>query len=328
MQISRRQSLTTVLSVAGVAAAGCLPTVAKASNGHVPTGYELVWSDEFNQLDLGNQANKWLPYWGAWNVRHLADNEDKGVKYADYETLPGGGGAGEMLQQAGQWGTGPFLHEVSGGTLKLRCFPVPATMRSRVGFPYIGSMISGERLPAQRQGYWETRLRLTRIGRGLHFAVWLLNNKAEWPPEIDIVEMVGQHPERFSANTHVKNATPPPITFYNAPNGAAGWHVFGFEWTDQYMRWTVDGIKVREHGALFTNDELYILFSWEIGSKWPGLPDGTTPWPGEAEIDYVRLYRRAPSSPIQNGQVIPTMPTITTRSIFLRAPRKMRWISG
>lgn len=313
MPISRRQALKLTLPAAGLATTVWYPSTVTADSGYVPSGYTLSWSDEFNQLNLGNQTGKWLPYWGGWNVRHLAGNNDKGVKYADYETLPGGGTAGEMLRLAGQWGAGPFLHEVSNGTLKLRCFPVPSAMRNQIGFPYIGSMISGERMPAQRQGYWETRLRLPRMGTGLHFAVWLLNNRFEWPPEIDIVEMVGQHPERFFASTHIKNATPPPGTLYYAPNGASGWHVFGFEWTDQYMRWTVNGATVREHGALFSDHELYILFSWEIGSNWPGMPDGSTPWPGEAEIDYVRLYHRSPSSTIVSGDIAPTWPVSKVR---------------
>jgi hypothetical protein len=294
MQISRRQALTALLPAAALAAKGS-PGRAMAADGssHVPAGYELVWSDEFQTLRLGDHDGAWLPYWGGWNVRHLAGNDDRGIKYADDESLPDGTVVGDMLRGTDSFGAGPFLHEVSNATLKLRCFPVPAATQRSLGFPYIASMISGENLPAQRQGYWETRLRLPRMGPGLHFAVWLLNNKFEWPPEIDIVEMVGQHPDMFAANIHLRSGMPPPITFYDAPNGAAAWHVFGFEWTDNTMRWTVDGRTVREHGALLTTDELYLLFSWEVGSNWPGMPNALTPWPAEAEVDYVRLYRRS-----------------------------------
>jgi hypothetical protein len=61
------------------------------------------------------------------------------------------------------------------------------------------------------------------------------------------------------------------------------------------MRWTVDGKTVREHENLYGDVRLYFLVSWEIGGKWPGMPTGNTPWPGEVEIDYVRLYEKVPA---------------------------------
>ena len=43
-----------------------------------------------------------------------------------------------------------------------------------------------------------------------------------------------------------------------------------------------------------SGQDMYVLVSPEIGGDWPGSPDGSTVWPMELELDYVRAYR--PSS--------------------------------
>lgn len=291
MMLSRRGIVTTALCLAVMPL--CPARAAGGSSGLVPDGYRLAWHDEFDRLELGDGG--WQPFWPGWGVRHLEGNQDKAVKYADDETLPGGGTPRELIRADGRWTGGPMsLHEVSNGTLKLRAFPIAEKDRVATGgFPFLAAMISGEQSHAQLYGYWETRLRLPRLGIGQHFAVWLLPTTGGWPPEIDILEVVGQHPAKFSANSIYKDKTGiPPMTFYQAPAGADGWHIFGFEWTQAQMRWSVNGRTVREHASRPTDTPFYMLISWEIGSKWPGSPDASTPWPAEAEVDYVRIYQR------------------------------------
>jgi beta-glucanase (GH16 family) len=154
-------------------------------------------------------------------------------------------------------------------------------------------MISADLMPGQCYGYWEIRARINAIGKGQHLAFWLLPDDASWPPEFDILEVVGTNSTQFTANI-TTNGTPPPMTFYQKPvSRANGFYVFGFEWTPSTMRWTVDGSVVREHSNLIADKSLYMLISWEVGSAWPGSPDGTSPWPAEVEIDYVRVYAKA-----------------------------------
>ena len=276
----------------GIAASGLHSAAAQP-----PADYRLVWSDEFNSLNLGDRPGAWLPYWRTWGVRHLSGNNDQAGKFADDEPLEGGITAGAMLALEGRWGDGPYLHEASGGTLKLRAYPLSSAGRAKTfGFPFIASMISGEQLPAQNQGYWETRLRINRLGDGMHLGVWLLGDDARMAAR-------DRHPrggrpgscEVPRQHTCARGRSPLLSPGYRAPNGPRGWHTFGFEWTDDRMRWTVDGKTVREHENLYGDVRLYFLVSWEIGGKWPGMPTGNTPWPGEVEIDYVRLYEKVPA---------------------------------
>ena len=97
--------------------------------GGPPAGYTLAWSDEFNSLSLGGPGSgkNWAPYYTGWNVRNLAGNSDDAVKMADYEPLTNGRTAGDALRATGQWGSRTsYLHEVDGGQLYLRGYPVPS----------------------------------------------------------------------------------------------------------------------------------------------------------------------------------------------------------
>lgn len=260
------------------------------------TEYHLAWQDEFDQLSLDKTSNpaRWGTYFYAWNIRTLSGNSDQQVWFADENILkPGGQQVRDVLRADGRWGSpARFLHEVSNGTLKLRGYPLNDTAKPLFGnAPYVAGMISGEKTYAQAYGYWEVRFRINAIGKGHHLAIWMDAANNVWPPEIDLLEVVGTQPTTFTANCHDRNKLSPKITSYSEPSTTDGWHVVGFEWTPTLMRWTMDGHVVREHGDLVGNVPMYFLITWEIGSKWPGLPDSTTPWPAEVEIDYVRVYQ-------------------------------------
>jgi len=251
---------------------------------------KLVWHDEFNDLSLDDTfptTARWLGHFGKWNVRYLSANGDDGIKLVDNSVLQSGETVADALRPT--WpDRGGFLHQVSNGTLKLRAYPVPDALTSAFwDHHFVASMISGEPSFAQRYGYWETRLRLNSIGKGQHFTLWLLASDGSWPPEIDIVEVVGNNPHLFSAN--VNNA---PMDFYGEPTTPDGFHVFGLLLTSTTIRWTIDGKVVREIAdTMIGNKALYLLATWEIGSIRPEeMPDASTPWPAEAEIDYVRIY--------------------------------------
>lgn len=296
---SEEFQVSALQEAAATASGGDLTTQQAAvqpTSGQVPADYCLVWQDEFNELTLDAQG-RWSSYFRLWNTRHLAGNNDEGVKLHDGTVLASGATVGAALRQDGRWGDRKhFLHETSGGTLKLRSFPVSAEMRPQVwGFPYVASMISGDLAPGQVYGYWEIRARINTIGTGHHLAYWLLPTDGAWPPEVDILEVVGPQPKTFTANLHLPAGQEKPgMTFYQEPPTADGFHTFGFEWTPTNMRWLIDGKVIRSHANYLPSKPLYPLLSWEIGSNWPGDPNQTTPWPAEVEIDYVRVYKKRP----------------------------------
>jgi serralysin len=124
-------------------------------------------------------------------------------------------------------------------------------------------------------------------------AIWLLPDDNSWPPEIDMLEVVGQHQDLIFVNAHGSGRT---MTTHQVSSITDDWYVVGFLWTPTTMRWTINGKVVREHPNFITGKNLYMLMSWEIGSNWPGKPNGSTKWPAEVLVDYVRIYRSDSSS--------------------------------
>ena len=266
---------------------------------YVPDGYSLVWQDEFSSLPAFDQSgqSRWSTWFSKWGVRHLAGNADEGIKVSDELNLVGGETAGDVLRADGRWGNrARYLHEVSDRTLKLRCYPLTEAERPKFwGFPYVASMITAGEMPGQRYGYWEMRIRINTIGKGHHLALWLLSDDWVWPPEVDLLEVIGNNPSKYFAdiNPGDDKFTDFMHEYQKPASRDNGFYVFGFEWTPTVMRWTVDGNVVRESPNLVTNNKaLYPLITWEIGSNWPGDPDASTPWPAEVEIDYVRVYAK------------------------------------
>lgn len=268
--------------------------VSSALTVGVPNGYKLVWRKEFVQIVLDKEPSPWASYFLRYNVRALAGNADEGIKVSDeFMTRGTGRSAGAALRADGRWDIRTrYLHEASDGTLKLRAFPLATEMRYEFwGYPYVASMISAERAPGQVYGYWETRVRFNRIGKGQHLAIWLLPDDGSWPPEVDLLEVIGNDPHQFYANLHLSDGAGPPINSYPEPASATGFHTIGFLWTPTKMKWTIDGRVIRQQANVLNTKPMHILVSWEIGSKWPGDPDNTTLWPAEVELDYVRVYK-------------------------------------
>jgi len=276
-----------------------------STSPYVPEGYELVFEDGFDRdqpiraqpvsaegkllLDKDEKTGPdWETHFAGWGVRHLEGNNDQALKAdAAYRGL-GGLSLGE---------NGVRLHELTeDGTLKLFGQPTPANLRQQFEMPYLGGMVSGEKLHAQTYGYWEVRLRFKNVSAGHHWALWLIPSDHAWPPEIDMLEVVGSNPEnQTDADFFFFNSILPDVedlyTRVTPPRGRDAWYTIGFLWTPTEMRWFLDGQEVRKRPAMASKKPLYFLISPEIGGKWVGAPTADTVWPTEAELDYIRIYK-------------------------------------
>ena len=231
---------------------------------YIPAGYNLTWSDEFDTLSLDScQGNaKWGDHFCGWGVRHLQGNNDEGYKTS-----------------------GNGLHVVNNGILSLY-----GKNQGGGGFRYTAGMISNQETHSQLYGYYEIRAQHPNISKGHHIAYWLVPSDNSWPPEIDILEIVddnGNSEGKWHYNTHGGG----PGFAWDDPGHGTGWRTLGFEWTPSEMNWYVDGKKVHG-GANYVNKPMYLMISPEIGGDWPGDPDGSTQWPMQVDIDYVRIYQK------------------------------------
>ncbi len=195
---------------------------------------------------------------------------------------------------------------VSNGTLKL----IAKHETRQTGFPYTSGLISGHKAFSQMYGYFEIRMKIPS-GKGFWPAFWLLPIPADlWPPEIDVMENLSHDPHTIYM-THHYTTNYPDVGgdrggqhggAYTGPDYSADFHTYGVEWNSKTIVWYLDGVeryRSTEHvpiaGHGFTG--MYLIANLAVGGSWPGAPDGSTIFPNQLEIDYIRVYAKAGSTP-------------------------------
>ncbi len=168
-------------------------------------------------------------------------------------------------------------------------------------YPYTSGMISTGRDTPDSQpkwsaqyGYYEARMKVDG-GKGVWPAFWLLPIDRSWPPEIDIMELLGHEPTHVRMTYHWPGPGDNPIkdeTIFTGGDFTKGWHVYSVAWAPGQIDWYIDG-KRRKHVASehVPDKPMELIINLAIGGMLPGDPDSTTPFPAKAQVDYVRAYR-------------------------------------
>ncbi len=158
-----------------------------------------------------------------------------------------------------------------------------------------------------RYGRIDVRARLP-VDRGIWPAIWMLgDNIAEvgWPRcgEIDIMELVGQEPNRIYGTAHwdpTGHAHRYINNHYDLAEGtfADAFHVFSLVWDENELRWFVDDREFHRL-PMETFEPLnpfhasfYLIMNIAVGGHWPGPPDESTTFPQQMVVDYVRYFVR------------------------------------
>lgn len=133
-------------------------------------------------------------------------------------------------------------------------------------------------------------------GQGLWPAIWLLPASTESRPEIDILEMLGNDPERLRMRLHPKDRQAESIGgHYIVPGGYSlmdSWHTVGMDWTPGKLVYLLDGKKVLELAGNEVPDEpMYLVMNLAVGGNYPGPPNKETVFPAVMKIDHVRILK-------------------------------------
>lgn len=279
-----------------------------ATEASAGSDWKLIWQDEFDgsridetkwDYDIGNgfyayDVNTWIPGWGNEELQYYTKD--------------------------------PANVFVKNGRLHIR-----ALKRSRDGFGYTSGRLKSSRadhdpLFNMRYGRIETRAKFP-VGQGLWSAIWMLPQKNVYGPwaasgEIDIVEIVGQHPDRVLGSLHFGGRWPTHAHHtetYHFPDGqdATTFHVYALEWEPGEIRWFVNDAlyatqtfwwsssKTKDHQGILPTDEsdlnpwpapfdqpFYLIINLAVGGRLPAPPDDTTPFPAHLEVDYIRVYEK------------------------------------
>jgi beta-glucanase (GH16 family) len=230
------------------------------------TKWKLVFSDEFDGTKL--DTSKWTPRdpWGYERNQELqAYVED--------------------------------AFDVRDGILHIRAEKRHAQYAGK-DRAYTSGMMTTHDHFAQKFGRFEVRCRVPK-GQGLWPAVWLLPLPRSWPPEIDILEILGHEPNKVHMTHHWRGEDKKLASdskAWKGPDFSADFHVFAVEWTPQYIAWSIDGHeRQRSIKHIPVDKPMYLLINLAVGGNWPKAPDEHTVFPATFDIDYVRIYAADPS---------------------------------
>ncbi|HJV60104.1 MAG TPA: glycoside hydrolase family 16 protein [Albitalea sp.] len=259
----------------GSAGAAAAPTGLPA--GGVPSGWRLVWADEFDVDGLPDAAK-----WNYDTSRNQAGWYNDELQY--YAAAR------------------PENARVEGGRLVITARK--ETLSSAPDFG--GQRYTSARLLTRGKvdwtyGFFEVRAKLP-CGMGTWPAIWMLGSRGAWPDdgEIDIMEQMGWAPGKILGTAHMKD--------FNGGNGKGGstqvadtcgsFHRYQVKWTANAIVWGVDDVTYYEYAKLPGSTygswpfdfPQYLLLNLAVGGTLGGTPDDSL-FPVTMEVDYVRVYQ-------------------------------------
>lgn len=258
--------------------------------------YNLVFADEFDSEDKSQPNSQ---YWSR------STRENPTWKRFCAQTVAG--------QEKTGW--------IEDGKLVLKC--VKNTFNDELdGNGNKQQMISGAVESSNKVTftYGKVEGRIKNIGHSGNFpAFWMMPNKATyggWPysGEIDIWEQINADVAAFQT-IHTKwanskndgadcmNKPNDPRKSNNTPAALDEYHTFGLEWTEDILKWFIDGKQVfsyaRKTGlsesdskAQWPYDQpFYIILNQSVGNGgWAANPDVNFEY--ETKFDWVRVYQK------------------------------------
>ncbi|MCL6266314.1 glycoside hydrolase family 16 protein [Flagellimonas myxillae] len=181
---------------------------------------------------------------------------------------------------------------------------ITAREESFEGASYTSARLTTQGLFEQAYGRFEARIRLP-YGKGIWPAFWLLGNDCDqniWPQcgEIDVMEYLGDSPTVVFGSVHGPgySAGEAETKEYELTGDRfdTGFHVFGIEWSPEYINYYVDGDLYNQitpedvAGEWVFDHPFYIILNVAVGGTFPGSPNDETTFPQTMLVDYVRVY--------------------------------------
>ncbi len=243
----------------------------------LPSGYTLVWSDEFSSdglpdpsrwaYDTGMNKTGWhnreLQYYSAARAENAEQRGGRLIIQARQESM----------SQAPDWG----------------------------GQRYTSSRLLTKGLAEWTYGFFEIRAKLP-CGKGTWPAIWMLNSALDWPKggELDIMEHVGREPGRIFSTVHTAaahGAGKGGATL--VPDACVAFHDYQMHWTPQMLRFGIDGKLHFVYPNPGTGPDKwpfdspqFLILNIAVGGDLGGAVDDTL-FPVRMEIDHVRVYQQA-----------------------------------
>ena len=198
-----------------------------------------------------------------------------------------------------------------GGGLEITATKPAAPM---LGQTYVSGAMTTYGRFSQTYGYFECKAQIPK-GRGLWPAFWLLPDNLGWPPEIDVMENLGQEPNKvyttlhwLTGSTHYSDGLGTAGTDYSA-----GYHTYGVSWLPGSMTFYVDGVAVHTiSGSQVPSTPMYMLLNLAVGGSWPGSPDASTVFPAVYKVAWVHAYQYNSAPAVASTPIVFGPTTLTS----------------
>lgn len=267
--ITKLYRFTIIIAVTALA----LGTFINAQAAPLPQTRTLLWADEFNGTSL---SSAWVTcHW--WSNLYCTSQPNNELQlYTAQNVLVGGG----VLN----------LHADKLTT------PINYCDRDCRDYYYTSGLIQAggndRGVPAGftfTYGYAEARMKIP-TGKGTFPAFWLWPANRQDPPEIDIMEVLGDAPHTTYMTYHPPAGTDSQGVWSGSTDLSQDFHVFAVDWQPNVIIWYVDGVERYRFTGATPNVPMYPIFNLAIGGNWAGAPDANTSFPSNLLVDYVRIY--------------------------------------
>ena len=253
------------------------------------TGMTLRFDDEFNNFVWSPDGSQgWMTQGGAY-WRTLSSNNE--LEYYSDSSV----------------GTNPFSD--SNGVLTITAAPGS----NPLGLPYNSGIITTEGSFNFEYGLVEVSAKLPS-GAGLWPAIWLLPSSLGWPPEIDIMEMLGSNPNLIYASTHSGSSNNSSTLQAYVGDTTQSFHTYGLDWEPDHITWYFDGNAIRTVTTpADMHQPMYLLINLAVGGagSWPGAPTSASEFPAQMQIDYVHIYGSSNTTAVSGTAAQAPGPAVT-----------------
>jgi beta-glucanase (GH16 family) len=279
---------------------------------------KLTFADEFDGLSLWNgksgvwSSNWWYnDEWGLYSQNRTATD----LKSVDDQWYVNANFAG--TKSVTPWTT-------SNGVLTIEAAKTPPELASLThDLPYTSGLLNTWHSFSQQYGYFEISAKMP-AGQGLWPAFWLLPKNGDWPPEIDVFEVLGHdtktlvqtiHTEATGSHTYQANN-------FKTVDLSLDFHRYGVDWQKDYITFYFDGRETAQYATpADMHTPMYMITNLTVGGPWSGNPDASTVFPAKLQVDYVHVYTEAPgggaATPAADAAATPTAPA-TKASLSLQ----------
>ena len=265
-----------MLITIALSSASCMSSPAKDSGGSTgstssaSTNWNLVFEDDFNGTAL-NSA-----YWTALDRGLSFNNENQA--YTNSAVSVENGSLVITSKQEHWVGLSRRVDN----------------MNSIVTQEYTSGQVESKGKKSWTYGKFECRAKVS-LTKGMLSAIWMSTESGNWPPEIDIAEVLGNEPSKLYMTSHYGTPSSHGMNSGNFPGTedlSQDFHVYGLVWEPGKIEWYLDGTKRYETTVSVPSEPFFFILCPAIGPDWTGDPDGSSTFPQRFEIDWVRVYQK------------------------------------